>query len=641
MSSRDTRQTLPERRLRRILRRTALALALTGLAAIPVLMLSGGFETHIYGVEIRAHRPGRALWLVVVGAIAFVALGGRWSLLWRDIRHASQRRLERWESLWLPWLPPPRTLVMAMAATICLLGVIYATRVASGSDSYGYVSQADLWLSGRMAIPQPFAAEVPWPRARDTFAPLGYKAAVRDGVPSLVPTYSPGLPLLFAAFKAVGGHNAMFLVVPLLAGVLVLATYGIGCRLGSPGAGLIGAALVATSPAVLFMLMAPMTDVPVAALWAASFYLLTGGGRSHALGGGLAAAVAVMTRPNLVPLAAIGALYYAPALIGGDSRQRALGQALLFAMGVLPGVVAVGAINHNLYGSPFVSGYGSLLSLFDWDHVTPNFWLYLGWLVETQSVVALVGLAALALPVRWLWPGREVRWTLVIAALFVFSVWAQYLAYLVFEDWWYLRFLLTIWPFMMVGVGAVAMAIWTRGGRLVRAAVVAALGLLVFFQTGVVADRQLFGQWAEERRYVTAAQMVQRLTPPNSVILAMQHSGAIRYYGGRMTLRYDFMDRAWLDRAVAWLADHGVRTYLAIEGWELPEVTRRFEGTSDLVTKLDAPPLAIHEHPGRVLLFDLSGPPQGASDTVTGVDRGLRAAPPASAPTLVFPPSAK
>ena len=46
--------------------------------------------------------------------------------------------------------------------------------------------------------------------------------------------------------------------------------------------------------------------------------------------------------------------------------------------------------------------------------------------------------------------------------------------------------------------------------------------------------------WKGERRYVTAAQTTGGLTPPNSVVLSVQHSGTVRYYGGRMTIRlYD------------------------------------------------------------------------------------------------------
>jgi hypothetical protein len=635
MTPSDQPASRPESPRRRLLRHAAFTVALMGLAGVPLLYVTGGFELHISGVEIRAHRPLRALWIFAAGAIAFVALGGRPALAWRNVLHSFERLIGAWDRAVARWLPSPRTATFAMALGVFLLGAIFATKSAGGADAYGYVSQADLWLEGRLAIAQPFAGEVPWPRGRDTFMPLGYKATVRDDIPSIVPIYSPGLPLIFAVVKAIGGHDALFYVVPLLGGLLVLATYGIGCRLGSPGAGLIGAALVATSPAVLFMLMPPMTDVPVAAAWAGAFYLLTGPGARNALVAGVVSGIAVMIRPNLVPLAAVAGCYHLPDLFKRESRGRALLLAALFSLGVLPGVIAVGAINDNLYGSPFLSGYGRLSDLFAWEHIVPNVRRYLIWLVQTHSPVAVAGLIALALPFSWLWSDLRDRRRVVTAALFVFSTWAQYVAYLVFDAWWYLRFLLTAWPFMMVGAGVVAMGIWQPGGRLARAAVVAGVVLQLLFQAGVVADVPVFDQWRGERRYITAAEMVQRLTPPNSVIICMQHSGTVRYYGSRMTLRYDQLDRGWLDRAVAWLDSHGAHPYLLVEPWELPEVVRRFAG-SETVAKLEGPPFAVYDEPGHLFLYDLRNPPSTPSIIVTGVDDGLRAVPPEPAPTLVF-----
>jgi hypothetical protein len=612
-------------------------MALAGLVAVPALYVSGGFEVWLFGVEIRAHRPLRALWLFAFGSVAFVALGGRLTAAGRNASASFHGLIAAWDRHVWPRLPSPRTVVVATALTVSLLGAIYATKSAGGADAYGYVSQAtDIWLAGRLFIDQPFVAEVPWPRARDTFMPLGYKAVFHDEVPSLVPTYSPGLPLIFAAIEAVAGWDAMFLVVPILGGLLVLATYGIGCRLGSVGAGLIGAMLVACSPAVLFMLMPPMTDVPVAAVWAAACYLLMGRGAPHALAAGLASAVAVMIRPNLVPLAAIAWAYYLPEVIARESRGRGIRRASLFTLGLLPGVVAIGVLNTIWYGSPWLSGYGRLSDLFAWSHIAPNFWRYGAWLGETQSAVAFVGLAAVLIPARWLWPGLVERRRLVTAALFVYAMWAQYLAYLVFDAWWYLRFLLTAWPFMMVGVGAAAMAMWRWGGRSTRLVVAGGVASVLLFQAGVVRDKPIFNQWSGERRYIAVADMVHRLTPPNSVIFSMQHSGTIRYYGERMTLRYDQLDQGWLDRAVDWLADHGAHPYLVVEPWELADVTRRFAGAATLA-RLEEPPVAVYEEPGRLFLFDLLAAPD-ATSVVTGIDEGLSAVRPAPPPRLVFEP---
>src|SRR4029078_13012522 len=189
-----------------------------------------------------------------------------------------------------------------------VVGVRYAATVASAADAYGYISQGDLWIQGDLKVPQPWVADVPWPDAKWSFTPLGYRPIEQEDNWNLVPIYSPGMPLLMAGLKRLAGQAAMFVIVPIAAGLLVLTTYGIGRRLGAPVAGLIAAWLVATSPTYLFMLALPMIDVPVATLWVLAFYFLLRPGVAAALAGGLTAALAILVRPNLVPLAGVLAI---------------------------------------------------------------------------------------------------------------------------------------------------------------------------------------------------------------------------------------------------------------------------------------------------------------------------------------------
>ena len=39
-------------------------------------------------------------------------------------------------------------------------------------------------------------------------------------------------------------------------------------------------------------------------------------------------------------------------------------------------------------------------------------------------------------------------------------------------------------------------------------------------------------------------------TEPNSLILTMSHSGSLRYYASRMTLRFDLLQEDWLGREI-------------------------------------------------------------------------------------------
>src|SRR5205823_502411 len=100
-----------------------------------------------------------------------------------------------------------------------------------------------------------------------------------------------------------------------------------------------------------------------------------------ALGGG-SAAIAILIRPNLFPLAAVlGARYLIEAK--RDWRHLLRG-VLFFAMSAI-GVAVTALVNRRLYGSPFVSGYGDLKTNFGTANMVPNMRLYAGWLIDVQT----------------------------------------------------------------------------------------------------------------------------------------------------------------------------------------------------------------------------------------------------------------
>jgi hypothetical protein len=342
-----------------------------------------------------------------------------------------------------------------LAAIVTTTGLIWSTRVAAGSDAYGYVSQADLWLRGSLHIDQRFGASVPWPLARWTFTPLGYRPEP-DGY-RIVPQYSPGLPLLMAGFKAIAGQCAMFWVVPICGGVLVFATYLIGRRIGRPVVGLAAAWIVATSPTQLFMLMAPMSDVPAAAAWAVSIAAALGETPLAAGTAGVAAAIAILIRPNIAPLAAVIALWLAWRDVG-TRRTAVARRAPWFVVPAAAGAIAVGVINARLYGSPLTSGY-DMTDAYLLSYVLPNLRRYLGWLLSAESPFALIGFAALAVPAARLWPSRASRHALPLFAGIAAVIWISYLLYVPWDAWWYLRFLLPAWPVMALGTAAAAAAV--------------------------------------------------------------------------------------------------------------------------------------------------------------------------------------
>ena len=575
----------------------------------------GGVDVTLLGLRLRSNRPDRPLVIAAVAFAGYLLAGGRVPV--KTIARAIANR--------------PGWIAIAIAIAATTVAWVQATRVAGGADAYGYVSQAELWRNGTLTTPQPWADVVPWPNAVWTFSPLGYRPATEGA--AIVPTYSPGLPILMALAKTIGGHCAIFAIVPLSLGLAALATYGLGTRLGSRLAGVIAAALVVTSPVVLEVALESLTDVPAMTAWSIAFYFLLGRRRGQALAAGAAASVAILIRPNLVPLAIPMAAWFlirrAPAPI--DRRNRWV-DAAIFLAGLAPGVVATALINAALYGSPATSGYGSVSSIYAWAHVMPNLRHFVSWIVATQTPLALIGLAALVVPLPRLWPGVSDCRVFIVIGAYVLLLWAQYAAYLEFDSAGYLRFLLASWPFMLLGVAATLLAIArlrpATAGPIVAAAVVA----LCIWQVRTAIARDVFLQQQAAQHEIPLSRLVRAHTEDRSVILAVGRSGSLRYYAGRMTVRYDILEPAWLDRSVDWLAAKGVRTYALLDEREVGEVRRRFTGASRLEAL--GRPLLVYE-PAGTALYDLTSLPTAPPIVIsTRQPSGSRCDPPVAPPVL-------
>ena len=223
-----------------------------------------------------------------------------------------------------------------------VVGVTKGSMVAGGSDWYGYVSQAHLWATGSLRIETPPQGALPEGVPSEAVAPLGYRLAPDRRW--IVPVYAPGFPMLMAVFELVGGPGAVFYAMPLLAAVTVLATYLLGVMLGGRAAGVLAALLLATSPPFLFQLShAPMSDIAASAWWTIALLLLPRPSRMSALMMGAAAGLAILTRPNLVPLAIVpgGALVW-NVIADRSSRGPAIARLALFAIGPIASAVTVG-----------------------------------------------------------------------------------------------------------------------------------------------------------------------------------------------------------------------------------------------------------------------------------------------------------
>jgi hypothetical protein len=382
-----------------------------------------------------------------------------------------------------------------------------------------------------------------------------------------------------APFVWVGGTAAAFFVVPLFGALLVGAIYAAGARYGTR-IGLAAAAVVASTPVFLFQLMQPMSDVPAAALWVTAVAGVTSALRRGVVLGGIAAAAAIVVRPNLVPLAIPLGLFL---LLRPERlwRER-IGSAGCFAAAAAAGPVCVALIHNAFYGSPLSSGYGSADALFDAQNVAPNATRYASWLSQTLSPGWVLAAAA-----PFLLPGALTR---LFLWMFLVNV-ACYLPYLAFNDWSYLRFLLPTIPLVVVlglaVIDSVCRRTWSWTSRPVLLAVAVAMMVFGIREAG---ERSAFQLKQIESRFGQAGRYVAEKLPGNAIVITTWQSGSVRFYSGRKTLLWDSLDPAWLDRAVAWTRDRGYQPYLLFETWEEQLFRQRFAG-SDIAT-LDWPPSA-------------------------------------------------
>jgi Dolichyl-phosphate-mannose-protein mannosyltransferase len=558
------------------MRRVFLLVAWTALLWAAVVVVSGGFAFNIGGMRVSSQSPlNPIVFALVAGAGWMLAARGQNQLLAADLRAVAAP-----------------VLAGILGVVVVTIGFTYGALVAGGSDAYGYVSQADAWAAGTFRFDEPLIREFAGRVDRNAFVPLGYRAVDEAG--TVVPMYPPGLPIVMSVFHRLGGREAVFYVVPLLAGLAVVATYVMGLRLGGKAIGLAGAALLATSPAFLYQLTAaPMSDVPVTAWWALALALVLVDHLAAALFSGFAVSLAILTRPNLAPLAVIpvAALIW-EGLRDRASLRRAVTRAATYSAGVIPGCVLIGMLYAAWYGSPFTSGYGSIDSIYHWTNAWPNLARYPAWTAESQTPLVALAFAAPMLVSRVARAGRIASQARVIAWAwvgFIVLVLASYLLYEAFNAWWFLRFMLPAFPPLLV---LTSVSIVALSQRLSRVVIPSALVAVMMWHGIVYAiDHQAFSA-RSERKYAAVADYVSRRLPRNAALLSMQHSGSIRYYSGRATVRFDHIAQAQLESTLAALTDAGYRPYILVEPWEVPEFRKRYAGYSPL-SSLDWPPVAV------------------------------------------------
>jgi hypothetical protein len=544
-----------------------------------VAYFTGGVGWMLGPIRLSSRQPLRPLLIGLVVAGVYV-----WKYTRTD-READGLWLHRWAARVLPFTVP------VAAALALYVGIQHGSFAAAGSDSYGYVSQARFWLSGIPRVQQPWVLDFPWENRDWIFSPLGYRPFSPDG--TIVPTYPAGLPMLMAAFMAVLGANGPFYVAPVLAALTVCLTYLLGKdSTGSRTVGALAAALFVASPAVLAHIVVPMSDVPAAAAWTLVAVLAL---KQKPLAAGIVSGVALFIRPNLILLALV------PAFAWRGAREPLI----RFATGLVPGIVAIMIVNFLLYGGPLTTGYASLFELYALGALPLNVRNYIVWLVQTQTLLVLLAVVPLFARDALLAATKTVSPRACLAALVGLTL-LSYLFYANFDHWFYLRFLLPAYPALFVLLVAALrwLALRLPAEARVPAAALVCVAIIPF---GVnVVKEGLLNVATFEGRHVRAAQEVASRTPPDAIVLAVQHSGSVRYYADRITLRYDWLQEGALDSALRDLTAKGRRAYLLVDDWEEKEFRARFS-PANRAAQLGDPIARVSGSP-EVRMFELHDP---------------------------------
>lgn len=184
---------------------------------------------------------------------------------------------------------------------------------------------------------------------------IGYEPTP-DGSGAAVLIQSPGVPALLATAQAAAGDAAMFLVVPLLAGIAMALFSALAMRVAGPWFGLLATAALAVSLVQAYVARDAMAEVPTQVLILGGLWLLLVAQRDGHLGRGALAglAVGVAVALHLPALLAVAALVLAAAFdaLLGDGGPEALASRRAFA----------GAVGGMLAGTAF-----GLLGMFRWN----------------------------------------------------------------------------------------------------------------------------------------------------------------------------------------------------------------------------------------------------------------------------------
>ena len=248
---------------------------------------------------------------------------------------------------------------------------------------------------------------------------------------------------------------------------------------------------------------------------------------------------------------------------------------IIFLAPVMIGTGVLLIIQAARYGSPFGSGYGDTSLLFARANIPVNWHLYSRWITASHTPLIWVCVAAPLV----LWRARASALFRAVAAT-IAGTWCAYLPYVAFQpdEWFYTRFLLPAIPFMLLFACMVVVA----GIRLfpgpARVVLVSAFALCMGLEFARSSVPILRGTAAHELRYKAAGTFVRDALPSNAIILAAQHSGSVRYYSNKPTVRWDVAAPTELDAIVTSVRAAGFAPFVVMDEGEVAAFREHFPG---------------------------------------------------------------
>lgn len=511
--------------------------------ALAILVTLAGMDFRAGAVSVRAHGPLRVL--AATGILVAIRLRFGVDSV----------------SAWLTRI--------ALLTTICgsvMAWFRFLLTTVGGADSYGYASASQLIAQGRLIDAAPIAE---WLSAANRLAiasPLGW-APVPDGS-GIAPTYPIGVSSVMALFSIIGGSGGIYFVAPVMGLITLFCAYRVAREWYDADTALLATALIAWNPLIITYSKQPMSDIAATMWLTLALWMAVKASTSSAFVAGLAGGLAIITRPALL----IGGALVPMLTFKGDAPRR---RVLISAGGLAIGVAIQMTIQQVLFGSPFSTGYGSTSSLFSTDHVDNNLGIFGRHLWSVLGPLFVPGLILGLIAAR-----PEPRWK--PAAMFG-CVAFPYVFYLPFDHWETLRFLLPgLVPLTIVAAdGLMKIARVTRKPWATAVVVTAMMSIVVWRSEDLLRRSSVWDVATLEARYPLAGEWVNVNTPLESVVLANQHSGSLRWYGKRQTLRWDFIAPDQLVASVRELQAKGATVYVALEGDEVGMFEQRFSGVID------------------------------------------------------------